>query len=82
MATAARSTASRPTSTIDGLDDPFHGVFIRAPRVEPSAPASRCWPATTTIPVLVRHGHVMAASFHPELTNDTRLHELFVSLST
>jgi 5'-phosphate synthase pdxT subunit len=63
---------------IDGLDAPFHGVFIRAPRVESVGPGVEVVARYDDDPVLVRHGNVLAASFHPELTNDTRLHELFV----
>ena len=63
---------------IDGLDDPFHGVFIRAPRVESIGPDIEVLARHEDDPVLVRRGNVMAACFHPELTNDTRLHEAFV----
>jgi 5'-phosphate synthase pdxT subunit len=63
---------------IDGLDSPFHGVFIRAPRVESVGSDVEVLARYADDPVLVRHGNVMAASFHPELTNDTRLHETFV----
>jgi 5'-phosphate synthase pdxT subunit len=64
--------------TIDALDVPFHGVFIRAPRVEAVGPHVEVLARHDDVPVLVRHGDVMAASFHPELTNDTRLHEIFM----
>jgi 5'-phosphate synthase pdxT subunit len=63
---------------IDGLDSPFHGVFIRAPRVESVGSDVEVLARYADDAVLVRHGNVMAASFHPELTNDTRLHETFV----
>ena len=63
---------------IDGLDDPFHGVFIRAPRVESIGPDIEVLARHEDDPVLVRRGNVMAACFHPELTIDTRLHEAFV----
>lgn len=63
---------------IDGLGDPFHGVFIRAPRVESVGPDIEVLARHDDDPVLVRRGNVMAACFHPELTIDTRLHEMFV----
>jgi 5'-phosphate synthase pdxT subunit len=63
---------------IDGLDDAFHGVFIRAPRVESIGPDIEVLARHEDDPVLVRRGNVMAACFHPELTIDTRLHEVFV----
>jgi pyridoxal 5'-phosphate synthase pdxT subunit len=63
-----------------GLAEPFHGVFIRAPRVETAGPAVEVLASHGGDPVLVRQGRIMAAAFHPELTADTRLHERFVDL--
>jgi pyridoxal 5'-phosphate synthase pdxT subunit len=62
------------------LDTPFHGVFIRAPLVTATGDAVEVLAAHEGVPVLVRQGRVMAASFHPELTADNRLHERFVEL--
>jgi 5'-phosphate synthase pdxT subunit len=61
-------------------DDPFPGVFIRAPRVESVGPAVEVRCEHEGVAVLVRQGRIMAASFHPELTSDPRLHEQFVAL--
>lgn len=66
--------------SVAGLTEPFHGVFIRAPRVEAVGPAVEVLAVYDGDPVLVRQGRIMAASFHPELTPDTRLHERFVEL--
>ena len=63
---------------IEGFVDPFHGVFIRAPRIETVGEGVEVLASYDDEPVLVRHGHLMAASFHPELTTDGRLHGLFV----
>ena len=63
---------------VEGFADPFHGVFIRAPRIESVGEGVEVLAAYDDEPVLVRHGHLMAASFHPELTTDGRLHGLFV----
>jgi 5'-phosphate synthase pdxT subunit len=63
---------------IDGFAEPFHGVFIRAPRIETVGEDVEVLASYDDEPVLVRHGHLMAASFHPELTTDGRLHGLFV----
>ena len=63
---------------IDGFADPFHGVFIRAPRIETVGEGVEVLASYDDEPVLVRHGHLMAASFHPELTTDGRLHGMFV----
>ncbi len=65
---------------IAGLAEPYHGVFIRAPRVDSVGPAVEVLATHDGDPVLVRQGRIMAASFHPELTADTRLHERFVEL--
>ena len=65
---------------VAGLDAPFHGVFIRAPLVTATGDAVEVLAAHEGVPVLVRQGRVMAASFHPELTADNRLHERFVEL--
>jgi 5'-phosphate synthase pdxT subunit len=65
---------------VAGLDEPFHGVFIRAPRVESVGPGVDVLASAGGDPVLLRQDHIMAASFHPELTADTRLHERFVEL--
>ena len=59
---------------------PFHGVFIRAPRVEAVGPDVEVLASFDGDPVLVRQGGLLAACFHPELTDDVRLHELFLSL--
>jgi 5'-phosphate synthase pdxT subunit len=59
---------------------PFHGVFIRAPRVEAVGPDVAVLAAFDGDPVLVRQGRLLAACFHPELTDDARLHELFLSV--
>jgi 5'-phosphate synthase pdxT subunit len=71
---------------MDGLDGrPVHGVFIRAPWVEEVGAAVRVLarveggPADGRI-VAVRQGSLLATSFHPEITGDGRVHELFVSI--
>jgi pyridoxal 5'-phosphate synthase pdxT subunit len=67
------------------LDRPFHAVFIRAPWVEAVGPdvevvaTVATGPATGRI-VAVRQGHLLATSFHPEVTGDQRLHGLFVDI--
>ncbi len=65
---------------VAGLDEPFHGVFIRAPRVESVGPAVDVLARHQDDAVLVRQGRIMAAAFHPELTPDRRLHARFVEL--
>ena len=61
-----------------GEDAPFHAVFIRAPYVERVGPGVEVLARHEGVPVLVREGTCTVAAFHPELTDDTRLHEMFV----
>lgn len=63
-----------------GADDRFHAVFIRAPIVEQVGPAVEVLATVGDRPVLCRQGPVLAAAFHPELGDDTRLHQLFLDL--
>ncbi|MBA3287608.1 MAG: pyridoxal 5'-phosphate synthase glutaminase subunit PdxT [Acidimicrobiia bacterium] len=65
---------------VTGFDGPFHGVFIRAPRVEAVGPDVDVLAFHGDDPVLVAQGALLAAAFHPELTPDPRLHERFVEL--
>jgi 5'-phosphate synthase pdxT subunit len=66
---------------VAGLDGgPLHAVFIRAPWVERTGDGVEVLASVDGHPVAVRQGHLLATSFHPELTPDTRLHELFVSI--
>ena len=65
---------------VEGLDEPFHVVFIRAPKVERLGDGVSVLAEHRGVPVLARQGNVLVASFHPELTDDLRLHGLFVSL--
>jgi 5'-phosphate synthase pdxT subunit len=65
---------------IVGLDRPFHAVFIRAPGVVRTGPDVAVLAELDGDPVLVRQGTVLASAFHPELTADRRVHELFLDL--
>jgi pyridoxal 5'-phosphate synthase pdxT subunit len=60
--------------------EPLRGVFIRAPRVEDAGPDVEILAELDGEPVLLRHGRYLVASFHPELTEDTRVHERFLEL--
>ena len=68
-------------ATINSSVGDFHGVFIRAPRIERVGNQVEILGSINDEPVLVRQGNVLAASFHPELSNDARLHEYFVSIT-
>ena len=57
-------------------------VFIRAPRIVTVGPGVQTLASREGSPVLVRQGDVMAATFHPELSIDRRIHKLFVEIVT
>ena len=65
---------------VEGLDEPFHAVFIRAPWVEKTGDGVEVLSKVEGHPVMVRQDRVMAASFHPELTPDDRIHRMFLDL--
>jgi pyridoxal 5'-phosphate synthase pdxT subunit len=65
---------------LDGEEEPLRGIFIRAPRLEETGPDVEVLGRLRGEPVLVRQGRVLAASFHPELTDDTRVHERFLAM--
>jgi pyridoxal 5'-phosphate synthase pdxT subunit len=64
---------------LDG-GEPLHGVFIRAPRVTAVGEDVEVLAELDGEPVLLRDGRYLIASFHPELTGDTRVHELFLDM--
>src|SRR4051794_31765409 len=63
---------------VAGLAAPVRAVFIRAPWVEEVGPNVEVLAEIDGRPVLAREGRFLVAAFHPELTDDTRLHQLFV----
>lgn len=63
-----------------GEERPFRGVFIRAPRVLQAGPDVEVLAELDGEPVLLREGRILAAAFHPELTDDSRIHERFLAL--
>ena len=66
--------------SVTSLDSPFHAIFIRAPAIEELGSGVEVLASWNDAPVLIRSGRIMAASFHPELTADTRIHRLFLDL--
>jgi 5'-phosphate synthase pdxT subunit len=61
-------------------DEPIEMVFIRAPKIERVGPDVEVIATEGSDPVAVRQGRVMAATFHPELSDDTRVHQFFLNL--
>ncbi len=72
------STILRNESALPG--GPLEMVFIRAPRITRTGPEVEILASRDGFPVLVRSGHLLAATFHPELSDDTRVHQLFLDL--
>lgn len=60
-------------------EEPFRAVFIRAPWIEDAGPDVEVLAEVDEHPVLARQGRILVAAFHPELTDDTRIHELFLN---
>lgn len=65
-------------STLPG--GPLEMVFIRAPRITRTGPGVETLATRGQDPVLVRKDHLLAATFHPELGHDTRIHQLFLDM--
>ena len=68
---------------VKGLgDEPLRAVFIRAPWIERAGEGVQVLAEIDGHPVVARQGNLLAAAFHPELTDDLRLHALFLALGT
>jgi len=59
---------------------PLEMVFIRAPRIARLGPGIETLATRSGDPVLIRSGHLLAATFHPELSNDLRIHQIFLDM--
>lgn len=88
-ATASRNAFGRQLQSFEadlgvaGIgDEPLRAVFIRAPWVERCGSGVEVLAAYDGRPVAIREGGVLACAFHPELTDDPRLHALFMAMTT
>jgi pyridoxal 5'-phosphate synthase pdxT subunit len=88
-ATARRNAFGRQLQSfeadleVDGIgEDPLRAVFIRAPWVDRVGPEVEVLGTYDGHPVAIREGRVLATAFHPELTEDSRLHALFMAITT
>jgi 5'-phosphate synthase pdxT subunit len=63
-------------------DEPLRAVFIRAPWVERRGPGVEVLASYDGHPVAIREGAVLASAFHPELTDDSRFHAIFMAMTT
>lgn len=66
---------------IKNFKKPFPGIFIRAPVIERAGSGVEILARHNGKPVMVRAGNMLATTFHPELTEDTRVHELFLKMA-
>ena len=78
MADRSTPRSSKTASAFGG--EPLEMVFIRAPRIESVGKDVEVLAKRGDDPVLVRQGKVMAATFHPELSEDKRVHAEFLKL--
>lgn len=62
------------------LNSCFECVFIRAPKIEEVYEPTQVLASFNNSPILVRHSHFLGATFHPELTEDSRIHALFLNI--
>jgi pyridoxal 5'-phosphate synthase pdxT subunit len=68
---------------LEGIgDEPLRAVFIRAPWIEDCGEGVEVLASYEDHPVAIREGGVLACAFHPELTDDSRLHALFMAMTT
>lgn len=88
-ATARRNAFGRQLQSfeteleVEGLgDEPLRAVLIRAPWIERCGPGVEVLASYEGHPVAVREANVLATAFHPELTDDPRLHALFMAMAT
>ena len=88
-ATAKRNAFGRQLQSfeadlaVEGIgDESLRAVFIRAPWVERWGPGVEVLAEYDGHPVAIREGGVLASAFHPELTDDPRLHALFMAMTT
>lgn len=73
-------TAPISLDVLDGSDDPFEAVFIRAPRITAVGPECEILAKYGDEAVAVRQGHLLGLTFHPELTDDARIHRAFLGM--
>ena len=60
--------------------DKFNAVFIRAPKIEKTGEKVQILSSVDSVPVLARQDNVLVCAFHPELTNDLRVHQYFIGM--
>ncbi|HEY6566021.1 MAG TPA: pyridoxal 5'-phosphate synthase glutaminase subunit PdxT [Actinomycetota bacterium] len=67
--------------TVEGIEHPVRGVFIRAPRITDVGPGVRVLAEHEGTPVVLQEGALLVSSFHPELVGETGLHRYLLELA-
>lgn len=75
-----QSNSFETSLDIEGFNKPFKGIFIRAPVVNAVYNGAKIMSRFKDDPVLLRQDNVLISTFHPELTNDLRIHKYFVDM--
>lgn len=65
---------------VKGLDKPFRAIFIRAPVVKEVGNSVEILASVDEGPVFVKENNILGSSFHPELTDDVRIHKMFIDI--
>ena len=72
------SSIEQTKTTLPG--GPLEAVYIRAPRITRAGPQAKVLATREGMPVLIEQEHILAATFHPELSRDRRVHERFLAM--
>lgn len=65
-----------------GNNVPFRSIFIRAPQITAVGPDVNILLTCQNMPVMVRHNYLLGLAFHPELTDDSRIHQYFLAIES
>jgi len=74
-------TADLNLTSFNGSDQAYPAVFIRAPRIVEVGDGIEVLARYDGEPVVVRQGHLLGLTFHPELTDDCRIHKVFLQMA-
>ena len=66
--------------SIAGFEKPFRGIFIRAPVIDSLYNGAKIMAEFMNKPVMVQQGNILISTFHPELTDDIRIHKYFIGM--
>ena len=66
--------------TIKAFKNKYRGIFIRAPKISKYGSSINVLSMLDNSPVMIRQNKILGTTFHPELTDDTRIHEYFINM--